>query len=71
MHSFIEENVGDYLDYSYVKKNVEHLNNKYTMSIVLKYKKQTEILEFCNDFAKKVGKNSGFAVKFNIDSLNF
>ena len=71
MHSFIEENVGDYLDYSYVKKNVEHLNNKYTMTIVLKYKKQTEILEFCNDFAKKVGKNSSFAVKFNIDSLNF
>ena len=71
MHSFIEENVGDYLDYSYVKKNVEHLNNKYTMTIVLKYKKQTEILEFCNDFAKKVGKNTSFAVKFNIDSLNF
>ena len=71
MHNFITNEVGNYLDFSYVKKKIEKVNLNYIATIVLKYKNQTEILNFCNDFIKNIAKSTVPSIEINIDTLMY
>ena len=71
MHSHVLNSVGNLLETSYVNKKMEKIGYKYVSSIVLKYRKPTEILEFCNEFSKFVSKNPKIQLKINIDTLNY
>lgn len=67
----INEIVGEYIDFSYVKPSIIKNNDIYSMNIVIKYRNQTKILEFCHEFAKNFAKNSKLSIQYGIDPLNY
>ena len=71
IHSYFSKKLGEYIENSFVKPIISKNKNKYQMSIVLKYKNQTKILEFCKDFIKNAQKISKLSIQYNIDPLNY
>lgn len=71
IHNQIKDKISDYIERSYVSKITSSTNGSYTLSIVLKYKKQKEILRFCRDFALSFKNKSGITLKIFVDPFNF
>lgn len=71
IHSNLQQILKNELDYSYVKPQITKQNGKFSMSIVLKYRQQTKILEFCYDFIKKYPRNAKISLQYLIDPTNY
>ena len=62
--------LADYIETSYVSK-ISESKGFYSLSVIIKYKKQSEILKFCRDFARNFKNRNQISLKINIDPYIF